>query len=449
MIILKKGIISSCLSNFLLFISVVFSFNAQIVTAETLDKVKAGVLSDIKQSQRRLTALENDISKEKTVLAQAIRAEQQQLLALRAKATINRRLVDDNTLALTQIKDRIKLWRDQANYQKHLLVELAEKINLPIEKVNSVSADNLVGLKVFKEYARANQSALTPNWNTKKIVLANGELVQANSIRLGPINWYLLDDFSQGGLLDDNDRALLAFDDVQTSALVDLFQVGEANVSFDPTLERALQLKKQSESIYEHIVRGGIWALPIIFFALFALLIALSKVWQLWHLPELMPMLAERIDVIARANTIDIKKERLKQLHDQLKGAEQKLVSITLSMPTQEQRDDILLAYLVENRHKLNTRLGAIAITAAVCPLLGLLGTVSGMIETFQMMTIFGAGDPSVVSGGISKALITTELGLVVAIPALILHALLSRKIKAYNTQLDATAIRLGKMELA
>ena len=71
---------------------------------------------------------------------------------------------------------------------------------------------------------------------------------------------------------------------------------------------------------------------------------------------------------------------------------------------------------------KLRRRLPMLAVFATAAPLLGLLGTVAGMIETFQSMTIFGAGDPKVVSSGISLALVATELGLVVAIPILLLH---------------------------
>lgn len=67
-----------------------------------------------------------------------------------------------------------------------------------------------------------------------------------------------------------------------------------------------------------------------------------------------------------------------------------------------------------------------IPVVAAVAPLLGLLGTVTGMIETFQVMTVFGSGKPELLSGGISEALITTQLGLIVAIPALFFGQLLS-----------------------
>lgn len=71
---------------------------------------------------------------------------------------------------------------------------------------------------------------------------------------------------------------------------------------------------------------------------------------------------------------------------------------------------------------RLRRRLPMLAVVATAAPLLGLLGTVAGMIETFQSMTLFGAGDPKVVSGGISLALVATELGLVIAIPILLLH---------------------------
>ncbi|PHS68742.1 MAG: flagellar motor protein MotA [Methylophaga sp.] len=77
---------------------------------------------------------------------------------------------------------------------------------------------------------------------------------------------------------------------------------------------------------------------------------------------------------------------------------------------------------------KIERGLITIAILAAISPMLGLLGTVSGMIETFQSITLFGTGDPKLMSGGISQALVTTELGLAVAIPLLLIHGLLSSK---------------------
>ena len=67
-----------------------------------------------------------------------------------------------------------------------------------------------------------------------------------------------------------------------------------------------------------------------------------------------------------------------------------------------------------------------IKVFAAVAPLLGLLGTVVGMIVTFQALTLFGTGDPKLMAGGISQALVTTMLGLIVAIPLVFLHSVLT-----------------------
>ena len=78
---------------------------------------------------------------------------------------------------------------------------------------------------------------------------------------------------------------------------------------------------------------------------------------------------------------------------------------------------------------------------AATSPLLGLLGTVTGMIKTFKLITVFGTGDARSLSSGISEALITTEFGLFVAIPALIIHALLLRKTKGVLASMEQTAV--------
>ena len=79
---------------------------------------------------------------------------------------------------------------------------------------------------------------------------------------------------------------------------------------------------------------------------------------------------------------------------------------------------------------RLTRTLLFIKIIGVVAPLLGLLGTVTGMIVTFQAITLFGTGDPKLMAGGISQALVTTVLGLTVAIPVVLLHTLVSGRSK-------------------
>ncbi|HIE53574.1 MAG TPA: MotA/TolQ/ExbB proton channel family protein, partial [Chromatiaceae bacterium] len=81
---------------------------------------------------------------------------------------------------------------------------------------------------------------------------------------------------------------------------------------------------------------------------------------------------------------------------------------------------------VVKEVPRLQRGLSIIKILAVIAPLLGLLGTVTGMIQTFQSITLFGTGDPKLMAGGISQALITTVLGLMAAIPLTFLHALVA-----------------------
>ena len=98
---------------------------------------------------------------------------------------------------------------------------------------------------------------------------------------------------------------------------------------------------------------------------------------------------------------------------------------------------------MLKESPKLNAWVMFIKIIAVVAPLLGLLGTVTGMIQTFQAITLYGAGDPQTMAGGISQALVTTVLGLVVAIPTVFLHWLVSTRVKRIEGILEEHAAGL------
>jgi biopolymer transport protein ExbB len=93
--------------------------------------------------------------------------------------------------------------------------------------------------------------------------------------------------------------------------------------------------------------------------------------------------------------------------------------------------------------HELERYLNTLGTIAAISPLLGLLGTVTGMIRTFSALTVGGVGDPAALAGGISESLITTAAGLMVAIPALIAYRYLRGRIDALVVQMEQEAIAL------
>jgi biopolymer transport protein ExbB len=89
--------------------------------------------------------------------------------------------------------------------------------------------------------------------------------------------------------------------------------------------------------------------------------------------------------------------------------------------------EEVIIGEIRNVKTRLERLLPFLAIIAATSPLMGLLGTVVGMIKTFSLITVFGSGNAQSFSAGISEALVTTEFGLIVAIPALILHGVLLR----------------------
>ncbi|MGF1871796.1 MotA/TolQ/ExbB proton channel family protein [Photobacterium indicum] len=102
-----------------------------------------------------------------------------------------------------------------------------------------------------------------------------------------------------------------------------------------------------------------------------------------------------------------------------------------------------LLETIVDEQQHLEKGLSMLKLLAALAPMLGLLGTVTGMIETFQVITQFGNGDPKVMAGGISMALITTVLGLVAAMPLLLAHNILSTQADTIRNILEKQGISL------
>jgi len=299
-------------------------------------------------------------------------------------------------------------------------------------------------LTILTEHINAQEGRLYPSWQQERLVLADGELAEGDILHVGPLAWFHRAQPEQSGLVRQEEgmtRVSLQFSGAAASGIEDLHQGSTGVITFDPTLTRALLLAETQESLWQHLRRGGFWAIPIVLFGLFASTIAVLKAVSRYRLPIPVPALAERVqNALARGG------DAAQKVAEQVQGPQGELVRIAISAEAQEVRDDRLHGTLLQQRIRLERWLSAIALTASVSPLLGLLGTVSGMISTFQAMSLFGAGDASAVSGGVGEALINTELGLVVAIPALLAHALLSRKAKSYLGQLESDAVNLSRL---
>ena len=133
------------------------------------------------------------------------------------------------------------------------------------------------------------------------------------------------------------------------------------------------------------------------------------------------------------------------------KGATARVLAATIRNINKEREhlEDIVAEAVLHESGFLDRFGTAIMVIAAVSPLLGLLGTVTGMISTFDVITEFGTGDPKMLSGGISEALVTTELGLIVAIPAILVGNLLSGWAEKIKDNMEQAALHVNNTFLS
>ncbi len=408
-----------------------------------LDDVREELTRNIQASQRELSAAQASIGRERGELAQRLLVAQNRVLDLRERAVAARRLADEETLTLQQIETRLEAWREQSRFQSNLLAGFLDNTGRRLLSEPGES-DLRTNLAMLATHVDEQQDRLYPSWQNGRVVLPEGEIADGDVLTLGPVAWFRRAEPEQSGVIrreGNLTRVSMFFAGSAHAGIEALHESAVGVITFDPTLSRALLLAEDDETLWQHLVRGGIWVIPIVLFALFASVTAAVKGLWLYRLPAPMPALAERVQsALARGD------DALRALTEQVSGPQAEVLRVALTKQTHEQREDRLYAALLEQRNRLERWLGSIAMTASVAPLLGLLGTVSGMITTFKAMTLFGSGDPSVVSGGIAEALITTELGLVVAIPALLAHALMSRRVKSYFAQLENDAVQLSQL---
>ncbi|KXI27704.1 MotA/TolQ/ExbB proton channel family protein [Paraglaciecola hydrolytica] len=419
----------------------IVSISSQSVMAN--DKLDSALLKNITQAEQQLSTTEKRISAEKSQLAKQLNNLEQQVQALQQKTAAARRLSDEKTLSLSQLESRIKEWREQQAYQQNLVNRFLNQQQLATQ-VSLVPVEQKFAL--ITDFAKSFQAKLKPDWQQRDVVMASGKVESLATLSVGPLHWYWLANEQQAGIASfqkgDKEQngqlqSELLLSSSASSGLADIKQQAQGNLTFDPTMNRAMARQQHNESAWQHVVKGGVWVLPILLFALLAIIIALYKSWQLMRLPKLVRFTPSHVQRLIQDKDV--------ASLNVVKGPQQALLKTAMEAGNDKLRDDQLFIQLQQNKYWLERWLMVIGITASVAPLLGLLGTVSGMIETFKMMTLFGSGDPEVVSGGIAQALITTELGLVVAIPALVLSAILSKRAKSYYFELENFAILLSQ----
>ena len=289
--------------------------------------------------------------------------------------------------------------------------ELAQKMG-STSKLASIEDIEKVWFELQREMTEQGKVS---RFNTD-VIVDGGNKVQKEVVRVGAFNL-----ISDGQYLEytpaTNTISQLTRQPSSrfTATAADLQQENTGVVPFalDPTGGSILGLLVQAPDTSEQVHQGGAVGYVILGVGLLALLIALERFVSLM-------LMGGKIRRQLKDDTArdDNPLGRVMKVKDQYPNVAYDTLELKLSEA------------ILREMPKITRNLTLIKIISVVAPLLGLLGTVTGMINTFQAITLFGTGDPKLMAGGISQALVTTVLGLVVAIPTVFLYTLLNTRSK-------------------
>ncbi len=437
---------------------------AQPDPAATVARAIEQTRRDIDEARKKLIAGRKEIVKERIVLTRRVAELESALRDRRAAWQAVRRSRDEGDTALHGLRTRSEALGEQIKVVRSLLVELRRSAEAKLDLVDAAhcAAD-------FKEIDRLLDAAgrdrkAVPRASSKLLDLVAAHVEEAGRLRripgraVGPDGRELAGTLVKIGaavslFAGEGEGALSGIVRLEhgstrphvfpvsgkaAEAIATLARGKQANVPVDLTSGAALRAAKAERSLGQDIAAGGVVMIPIIAIGIVCLAVGVWKLVQLVRISTDFDAPLGKLVGLIRAGEID----KARSLAASTSAPLGRLMSegVDHHRAPKENLEEILHEAIMAEVPRLERFLSFLAVGASVSPLLGLLGTVTGMIHTFTLISVFGAGDPKLLSAGISEALITTQAGLVVAIPLLLAHAFLRRRVNAIADGLEQSA---------
>jgi len=419
----------------------------------------------VEASARRLSELRVRIADEKIPLNQKLAKAEQTLSELRTAYDAVRRQADGSTLEMAALRNEIKQRETERNYLSSLFGEYARNFETRL---------HIAELEQYKEAlasARSAQERLLDDpsgafGDELCLILvslarleemaggltfkgrASGEdgLVKEGKFLLfGPVAYFVSDDAALVGVASQRVGSLFPVvepyvEPAMTELVRKVVTEGEGQIPFDASLGNARKIEELKETVVEHFLKGGTVMWPILLLFGCAMMVVTLKWLSLLFVS--LPRAKRLAELLAAVRQKD--QERAKALATTMRGMAGRMLKAGVEVLDQPRElvEEAMFEKMLDAKTRLNRFIPFVAVAAACAPLLGLLGTVTGIISTFNLMTVFGSGDIKMLSSGISEALITTEYGLYVAIPCVLAHSFLSRKAKSVADKMEQVAVR-------
>ena len=446
---------SKTLTSFVL-IAATLNF-APAVYAEDLEVADVNTLEGLLQQVKQFQMQETEINKQREAQFKQNKQNQTLLLNQAKKAlkseqnTANslKASFDKNEKTLSKKEDQLRLRvgnlgemfgvvrqvADDLGSTLHTSLTRAEKPNRAADLEKLSQAKELPNIEELQALWLTLQEEMTLTGQISQfkaqVVQNDGSEVEQQVIRIGAFNamtkqGYLRFDEETGRLIS------MARQPEQAGLISDYLEADSGEfkaLGLDPTRGALLGLVLSNPDLLGRIKQGALVGYIIIGLAIIGLLLA---TWRLTSLFAIRKKVEDQIKHLDKPNA-DNPLGRVLATAAAFDNSDQELETLELKI------DEAILKEVPQ----LEKAQSMIKLFAAIAPLLGLLGTVTGMIATFQAITNFGTGDPKLMAGGISQALITTVLGLVAAIPLLLSHNVVSSQSKRLVQILDEQAAGL------
>ena len=423
-----------------------------------------GMQEKLNQSLSELSQIRKSIADEKLPMVKELNLIEDDLLDIRLEHQEVIRKLDSRTLDLNNLRSEIKTRKDEKNYISNLLGEYIRNFQtrLHISEINKFNDmvnestlafenSNLSDTQIFSKQIALVESSIDRLTSLVGGTSFNGTAIGKDGLvkngkflLLGPVALFLSDDDSLVGIAEQQlgslEPSVMPFMDVKNVEDIRKTVYAEKGLfPFDSSLGNARKIEETTESLFETIEKGGVVGYVIVLMFIAVLSLSIFKWVQLSRIP--MPHEADFTPLLRAMLYDDF--EKAKSFLKKIKGPTANMLNIGLEHINEDNAlvEEVMYEEMLTTRLKVEKYTPFIAVCASSAPLLGLLGTVTGIINTFKLITVFGSGDVKTLSGGISEALITTALGLIVAIFSLILFAFLSRKAKAIMDRMEKIAI--------
>ncbi|MFD2160412.1 MotA/TolQ/ExbB proton channel family protein [Rubritalea tangerina] len=403
-----------------------------VVQAKDID-VK-DLKSDLEDVSQRLTKYRDEVLIEKASVAREMNKMEEELLIKRREREIVDLGAKGREAKLYSLRKSVATFKKEADYIEGALKDFSIEFDLrsrpghQSELGQVENPDVVTRVKSLEKAFESVNSMLGGEFVKAEVVTDGGTLSRGTICNLGPAGWFKDDSGKYYGSVEMLSGATHGRlnSDVNQSDVEALFAQGSSRLKLDVTGGKARAISKIQDDPLKLFEKGGVWLWPILTIAFFSTVCGVIKFIQLSKIKEPNADWIGNLLTYVNKGDLDAAKSACAGVAHPV--AEVLTKSIDFVSAGANVVEEVVYERIIGVQSQLQKWLPFIAVTAATAPLLGLLGTVSGMIRMFNVITVTGTGDVKPMAGGISEALVTTLFGLIVAIPALILHTMLSRR---------------------